>query len=90
MIVLLFVAVIASVIADLITLLPTVTMPDTSQAAVTLHSAFGYAAQLDNWFPLGTTAIAAGFVLVGWVASMAIRVMRISASFITGGGGGAG
>ena len=49
-----------------------------------------YVAQAGHWFPVGLLAPVLVVVVACWIAGIAIKVVRIVASFATLGGGGAG
>lgn len=62
---------------------------DLDGAIATLGTAVGWAADLGNWFPWPVILGAGGLVMAALVIAVAIRLVRITASFLTLGGGSA-
>jgi hypothetical protein len=50
----------------------------------------GWVAVMGQWFPVEWLVIVIGAVFLTWAAGLAIKLVRIVASFLTLGGGGAG
>jgi len=50
----------------------------------------GYLGTVSHWLPVGMLIVVIGALAATWVAGLAIKGIRIVASFLTLGGGGAG
>lgn len=85
---------IVSVLAGLVSfvggLMPEIAVPGFVGSLVGLVGTItGYMAPLGYWIPFGPAGTATGFVLVALAVSLVVRLVRVIASFLTGGGGGA-
>jgi hypothetical protein len=83
------VAVVGVLLSPVTALLPG--PPDwlTSHTGAIAH-VFGSAQHLGAWFPVGIVTTIVLFLAVIWATAFGIKVVRMCASFFTGGGGSAG
>ena len=86
---------VSHVVAWVLTLMPTFTLPryltgtGTNTMAGTITGAVSSLWSLNAWFPTDQVFAAAGVVLAALTAAVGVRVVRIVASFLTAGGGSA-
>lgn len=73
-------------------LLPSVSIPVWMSTTVpnAITTIGGYISSIDVWLPFSDAGIAVAFVVVALAAAVAIKIVRIVASFVTAGGGSAG
>lgn len=55
-----------------------------------IHTLTGYLSTVSHWFPVELLVVVIVAVAATWIAGLAVKGIRIVASFLTLGGGGAG
>jgi hypothetical protein len=82
---------VAGFVTFIIGLFPTVTVPEWMSTTVpgAIASVNAYLLNVSVWLPFDHATTALGLVLVALAAAVTIKLIRVTASFFTGGGGSA-